>query len=609
MTMAPAEIVARDQKPHGISWDEFDLIASVDGSSAPVRKLRSAERSRRLLLLRSLIDEVVPEASRHEPLPSPGLAWDLLVRVEEADPAALDAVLLHPYTGSWLGLTTRALRRPAADPRPLWMHVGHIHAVAAAAALRARLTDFRVRVPAWQGDVVLPTLGVARFEGAPEFSVAEVRAEPGAVVVTCEGRTVAVPADPSDNGPGWLGVRTFDLAAGRHRLVIRLDDVDPYRGLFRPLRPQRLTDIDVGTWHKQLTEAWQLVVEHAPEFTEALPAGLESIVPEPEFPFRLPSASSGESFGSALICYPEDPAALAATLIHEFQHIRLGGLLQFIPLQAADRRERLYAPWRDDPRPLGGVIHGVYAFFGVAAFYRTFSEKNSGDRLAAFEFAHWRDQVWNTLESIRDDEALNDAGRRFLEQVAGRVEPWLDIPVHEDVKRWSKLLAADHRGGWRLRHLRPDTATVERLAGAWLRGLPCPVVDYPAPELVTKPDGDWTEARYDLLRVRLGPNGKSRAKDVWREVPNLREADFALLDDRPADALDKYRKDLCDDPDRPNSLIGLAMALRWSAPDPAADILFDRPELVRAVHRVVRRDASEAVSPEDVARWMAAPSS
>jgi HEXXH motif-containing protein len=602
--MAPAKTVAPHLKPHGISWDEFDLIARAAGDPAPVRKLRGAERSRRLLLLRSLIDEIVPDPSSHGPLPSPEFAWDLLERVEEADPAALDAVLLHPYTGSWLGLITRVLRQPAADPRPLWMHIGHLHALAAAAALRAGIDGFRLRIPAWEGTAVLPTLGAARFEGAPEFSIAEVTAEQGAVVVTGEGPTVRVPANPSAEGPGWLGVRTFELTAARHRLVIRLDDVDPYRGLFGLRRPQRLTDIDVGTWHKQLTEAWQLVVEHAPEFTEALPAGLDSIVPEPEFPFRLPSASSGESFGSALICRPEDPAALAATLIHEFQHIRLGGLLQFVRLQAEDRRERLYAPWRDDPRPLGGVIHGVYAFFGVAAFYRTLSETNPRDLLAAFEFAHWRDQVWHTLESIRDDEALNDAGRRFLENVAGRMKPWLDVPVAEEAKRWSELLAADHFGGWRLRHLRPDTATVERLAGAWLRGLPCPAVDYPAPELVTKPDGDWTEARYDLLRVRLGPNGEHEAKRVWHEVPDIREADFALLDDRPADALDRYRVDLRDDPDRPNSLIGLAMALRQVAPDPAADVLFDRPELVRAVHRVVRRDA--AVSPEDLARWMGA---
>ncbi|WP_433731951.1 aKG-HExxH-type peptide beta-hydroxylase [Actinoplanes sp. CA-051413] len=30
-----------------------------------------------------------------------------------------------------------------------------------------------------------------------------------------------------------------------------------------------------------------------------------------------------------------------------------------------------HAPWRDNPRPLGGLMHGVYAFFGFAGLWRT----------------------------------------------------------------------------------------------------------------------------------------------------------------------------------------------------------------------------------------------
>lgn len=608
MTVPPAKTVVREPKPHELSWAEFDLVAQAAGGAESVRKLRSSERSRRLLLLRALIDEAVREPARYEPLPSPELAWDLLVRVEEADPAALDAVLLHPYTGSWAGLTTRLLRRKitGADPRPLWVHIGHLQALAAAAALRAGLEPFLVHVPAWNGDIAFPTLGIARLEGVPEFTVAEVRAERGTVVVAGAGRTVHVPGDRSADAPGWLGLRTFALAAGRHRLAVRLDDLDPYRGLFGPLPPHRLTDADAEIWRQQLTEAWRLLVEHAPDFTEAIPAGLESIVPEPPFPFRLPSASSGEAFGSAVISRPEDPAALAATLIHEFQHIRLGALLQLVRLQAEDRRERLYAPWRDDPRPLGGVIHGVYAFFGVAAFYRALSLANPDDHLAAFEFTHWRDQVWRTLEKIRRDEALTDAGRRFLDHVADCIEPWRTVRVAPVAERWSATLADDHHGGWRLRHLRPDSATVEGLADAWRRGLPCPSAEFPDPELVTEPDGDWTEARSDLLRVRLAQHGEVRAKEVWHLVPGIREADFALLDGRAADALAGYRADLLDDPDEPSALIGLGLALRRTEPGPAADALLDHPELVRAVHRIVRQDAPRPVSPEDVARWIGA---
>jgi HEXXH motif-containing protein len=592
--------------PHTISWQEFDLLARAAGGPEGVQRLRTAERSRRLLLLRGFIDVATTDPVLHEPLPSPEVAWDLLVRVQETAPAALDTLLVHPYTGRWAGLTTRLLHRRDVDPRPAWVLLGHVHSVAAAAAVRAGLSSFRISVPVWNGDVALPTLGVAHVGGTGEFDTAEVRSADGVTEVIGSAGTVRLPGDPGVDGPGWLGVRTFELAAEHKRLTVRLDDVDPYRGLFRPLPPERLDAEDLGVWRAMLTDAWRLIVTHVPEFADALPAGLDSIVPEPPFPFRLPSASSGESFGSVVICRPDDPAALAATLVHEFQHIRLGGLLQLVRLHSDDRRERIYAPWRDDPRPLGGVIHGIYAFFGVAAFYRALTAAHPDDELAAFEFAHWRDQVWRTLETIIGDEALTEAGHRFLGLVSESVRPWLTDPVAEGPARWSALLAAEHYAGWRIRHLRPHPDFVSELAEAWLCGLSRPKGDYPEPVLVTAPDGEWSEARADLVRVRLGNDGERRARDVWPRVPGLREPDFALIDGRDADALTAYRADLLQDPDDPGTLVGLGLGLRMTGKEQVAEELLGRPELVRALHRVLRERSSQPLSPEDVARWLGA---
>ncbi|MGV9364918.1 aKG-HExxH-type peptide beta-hydroxylase [Amycolatopsis sp. NPDC003731] len=600
-----------DDVPHGpahhwLSWQEFDLLARSSGGPEAVRRLRAAERSRRLLLLRGLIDDTAANPELHAPLPSPKLAWELLERAEEADPSALDAVLVHPYTGSWAGLITRVLRNPGIDPRPVWLLLGHVHSLAAAAALRAGLDSFRIAVPVWNGDVALPTLGVARLPRTGEFTTAEVCVREGEIVVTDGVATVRIPSEPVTDTPGWLGLRTFELVSGGKQLTLRLDDVDPYRGLFRPLAPERLSDGDLSHWHGMLSEAWRLLVTHAPGFADALPIGLDSIVPEPSFPFRLPSASSGEAFGSAVICRPDDPAALAATLLHEFQHIRLGGLLQLVRLHDDDRRQRIYAPWRDDPRPLGGVIHGIYAFFGVTAFYRALSAACPDDDLAAFEFAHWRHQVWHTLDGIRKDDALTEAGDRFLGQVAEAVLPWLDEPVSPMAAHWAAWAAMEHHGGWRLRHFRPDSGYVAELAAAWRSGLSCPALASAEPSLVTDPDGEWSEARIDLLRVRLGPDGERRAREVWTQVPGLSEADFALIDGRAEDAITEYRADLRRDPDAPGSLIGLGLALRHAGQHRTAEVLLERPELVRAVHRILRDGPRPSPSPEDVARWIGA---
>src|SRR5205823_7977241 len=107
-------------------------------------------------------------------------------------------------------------------------------------------------------------------------------------------------------------------------------------------------------------------------------------------------ASSGEAFGSAIITRPTDPASFGASLVHEFQHNRLSGLLHLKSLYNDDPTERFYTVWRDDPRPIAGVFQGVYAFFGVTAFWRALSrvETDLFERIAQFEFAYWRQAVW-----------------------------------------------------------------------------------------------------------------------------------------------------------------------------------------------------------------------
>jgi HEXXH motif-containing protein len=71
-----------------------------------------------------------------------------------------------------------------------------------------------------------------------------------------------------------------------------------------------------------------------------------------------------------MVSEPPDPATPAVSLVHEFQHIKLGALMHLISLVTGDDGTPYYAPWRDDPSPLGGFLQGVCAFFGIAEFWR-----------------------------------------------------------------------------------------------------------------------------------------------------------------------------------------------------------------------------------------------
>ncbi|SEF26725.1 HEXXH motif-containing protein [Amycolatopsis pretoriensis] len=576
---------------HEVPWDTLDQLASGGGGVDAIRLLRSADRSRRLLLLRGLVDQATPDSGLTGPLPQAREALDLLERAEQADPEALERVLAHPYTGSWAGYTTRLIEQKLTGECPLWVHFGYLHTLAAAAAIHAKL-NFAIRVPVWNDTVVLPTLGAAQLDERGGFTTAVVSAAAGGFTISGDRSQV------TSGAAGWSPLRIFRFTTGERLLELGLDDLDPHRGLYHPIPPDRLAEADVKVWQDLLGEAWRLIAEHLPEYAEVLPIGLTSIVPEPAVPFRLPSASTGEAFGSAAIAAPDEPATLAAALVHEFQHIRLGGLLQLARLHDDDRTERLYAPWREDPRPLGGLVHGVYAFFGVSAFWRALSRARPDDRLAAFEFAHWRAQTWQTLEVIRDDVTLTEAGRRFLAELAARFGPWQAEPATPEALRWTAALAADHRAGWRLRHIRPEPGAVDELARAWQHGLACPRVE-PAGRLDTVSDGEWSNARADLIRIRLGEDGETRLSQLWSHVPDVLEADHWLIAGRVGEARATYAAKLTEDPDHASALIGLGLSLPVG---PAARALLDAPELIRAVHRKLR-DAGGAPAVEQLAAW------
>ena len=118
---------------HRLPWGDIDAFAHLQGDQSMVLRLRRAEHSRRKLLLYALLEDAAKVPEHVGPLPSIEAVWDLLARVEEASPVAFDRLLAHPYTGAWAGYTTRLLRNGLDGVGPLWIHVGHVHAIAAAA--------------------------------------------------------------------------------------------------------------------------------------------------------------------------------------------------------------------------------------------------------------------------------------------------------------------------------------------------------------------------------------------------------------------------------------------------------------------------------------------
>src|SRR5690349_88624 len=114
---------------HRMPWADFDAFARLNGDASMIGRLRGAELSRRKLLVHALVESSAKSPGAYGPLPPLEAVWDLLARVENVSPAALDRVFAHPYTGSWAGYSTRLLTNGVNGVCPLWIHLGHVHAL------------------------------------------------------------------------------------------------------------------------------------------------------------------------------------------------------------------------------------------------------------------------------------------------------------------------------------------------------------------------------------------------------------------------------------------------------------------------------------------------
>lgn len=201
---------------HHIPLRDFDLLAAGGGDRETIRLLYAGERSRRLILLRALLDGLGRAADSWGPLPGADPAWKSLIAIQERAPEEFDRVFLLPQTGMWIVHCLRRLRLMDTGPVPLWVDVGYVYSIVLAVAARAGL-EISVAVPHRTGCVTVPGLGMARVPGAPEFGLAAARVYDGRLRSRVGRHVVEVRLPAAVEAPGRvdrLGAR--DLRGRQH---------------------------------------------------------------------------------------------------------------------------------------------------------------------------------------------------------------------------------------------------------------------------------------------------------------------------------------------------------------------------------------------------------
>jgi uncharacterized protein len=421
---------------HEMPQDLFDALAAGGGGPAAIRALARARFSKHLVLLKGVLAAAQGAGAEQARLARDG--YDLLSEVQHHDPAAARRAILHPSVGAW---ALRTLRRPGDGPAFPGAEPGRLSAVAAAAAIRSGLPA-EIEVTAVHGAVVLPALGRAAIQDR----LAVVRSAGGRADLRSGGRTVEVPADPYTDAPGWLGLRQVNAGS----LSVLVDDLDPFRMPSSAHLAPRLSPAQAGRLGTMLQQAWSLLAAGHPAAAAEIAEAVAVVVPLGNERGGQASSSSSATFGAIALSEPPDPATCAATLTHEVQHLKLSALLDIVALTQPDDGRRYYAPWRDDPRPIAGLLQGAYAFLGVTCFWlrqRRLPTRDDGPR-AHTEFARWRAATTRTIETLLSSGRLTPAGLDFARGMARTADTWRAEPVPAEAASRACREAERHQAIW-----------------------------------------------------------------------------------------------------------------------------------------------------------------
>ncbi|WP_073745551.1 radical SAM/SPASM protein FxsBH, inactivated beta-hydroxylase extension form [Streptomyces sp. CB02115] len=289
-------------------------------------------------------------------------AWRLAATLEADTPGAeaLDMVLAHPYTRTWLvdALADvdagRGLTGPAAE---------RLGATVAAAAVRAGL-DLPVPVAYRDGGLYLPTLGTVLLGGPGERGTAVVRATGDGFLVRrpedAPGTELRIAPDEPE-GPHWLPVHVLRRSPAP---VLLLDDLDPLRDCFDAPATDRLEAEEADAWAHRVGEAWSLLADAVPG--QAAEAALTLTTLTPLF---TGDAEPGRHGHGALGVGPAVEAnELALGLLSGFRRAKLRALGEVTDLYALDGTWEHRTPWGSEHVTFSRLLAETFERAGLGLY-------------------------------------------------------------------------------------------------------------------------------------------------------------------------------------------------------------------------------------------------
>lgn len=229
-------------------------------------------------------------------------------------------------------------------------------------------------------------------------------------------RKVIIRKMPVWKGPhGDIRVDSFEpcLTLPYVEVYPRVQEPEKYRQFFITLQRalRRLTNYD-----SRLVDEMSLIT------SSITPMNAE------EDGMQMYSGTSSTMFGGYFLSATDQPLYIAEMLLHEFCHNKLRLLQEVIPMIGTEEANlfRFYSPWRDDPRPLDGILHGLFVFSSIAGLWlkvwkaedsseseREMAQRRIGTLLYQLEYA---------IAEFCAHATLDEYGQLFLEEISRRIQ-------------------------------------------------------------------------------------------------------------------------------------------------------------------------------------------
>jgi uncharacterized protein len=112
-----------------------------------------------------------------------------------------------------------------------------------------------------------------------------------------------------------------------------------------------------------------------------------------------------------------DLVTLARLLVHEFQQVKMGAILDLYDLHDRGDDRLFPVPWGEGKLHLEGLLRGAYAHLAVSEFWRVRQQSIGSAVVAGQRFRQCHADTAEAIETLLDSGSLTPLGRSWVREM------------------------------------------------------------------------------------------------------------------------------------------------------------------------------------------------